>query len=1103
MEKIVLRNIYLLNWYGFVDVTIPVDDDLTFVTGENESGKSTILDAFKYAFIGDTEFNKSSGAAKRDLKSYTRCLIDPTTGKYARPADIYPTVYTHIALEFFDKLNNKNTILGVVIEISPSNDITSRRYRIDNKKLSDISFTYRDGDKEVPYNAKKFCERYQVKQMDVNDGLDDFMNAVGLRLSKNYRDDYKRKLRNMMTYKAESRIPEFMKRFVLEDKPVDFRKLKESKKSIDQLNSDLENIKEELKIIDGVLKYFIEYENVSARLVLDDVKEIYESILKLEHQISENRSKENQNSIRFEEIAKKIPDLENERNIKFNELTEASMRLSELDGQKAIDDEEKKRNNLQLELRTYEQSRQELANFQNIVSNILKKDFVVNDESINYSILSSLESRSYNNSEKEFEIKKLKNKLSEIRDAAIKRIAILEYQRNQLNSEIEQLAEKPQSLNKNQINYDHLKEQAGLIREINREFEKRKIDSAAKVVCEYVIDIDSEWQSSIESFLNVHRYAIIVEPEYFDIANKVLDASDNRHVELVRTKTLDKKEIEVYEDSVVKKLQINNPSAKKYFEFWLGKIHAVELDQVSEYDSAMSKEGKISRNMSVTYLDFRKLKEYCLGLNAIEKTKKIVAGNLNKEKEKEQDLLRQIKETEGSKTSIASYLESFKDYDYSSSYSYVDTLSELKKCEERIKDLRRALADNAEYMALSERVDHIQKEYDGLDGTIRKLSAESSQLQADNKHIRYDIERDQKEVAEKNKRIDDIGIDHPIQVKSALEECRMFDYLTIGASKRAYETHSRDSRRYRELEGTLIPGEQNKYNSRKNPDEYLPIGVDHEAEYQKRKTRIQVEDLDKLQIKMKEQTRKYEQIFKNDFCTKVYQTARDALTDTKNINKELRNLAFSTKYQFEIDMVKDGSDFAKIIEYSEFLEKTASKDTSQMLFGEIVGYSNEEMDEMENKILEIINRISSKDDNDEEIERFSDYRNYLQYEISISNEDIPDGKLSRQIGYNSGAATQIPYLLILAASLSMFYNQRENCARLIFIDEPFEKMSDDNIKKMLEFFKQQNFQVILCAPSNKMDSIGSECNTIVPVLKIKNEKMLVGKVQFNEKEQLH
>jgi len=275
MNKIELKNIFLLNWYGFINVTIPVDDDLTFITGENESGKSTILDAFKYAFIGDTEFNKSSGTAKRDLKSYTRCLIDPTKGTYARPADRYPTVYTHIALEFHDELNKKDIVLGVVIETASSNDISSTRYIIHGKKIKDIRFTYSEGEKEIPYSARKFCETYQTKQMQVNEGLDQFMIAVGLRLSKNYRDDYKRKLRNMMTYKAESRIPEFMKKFVLEEKPVDFKKLKDSKKNIDQLNADLTNVQEELEIIDEILNHYNEYEKIQARQVLDNVKDLY------------------------------------------------------------------------------------------------------------------------------------------------------------------------------------------------------------------------------------------------------------------------------------------------------------------------------------------------------------------------------------------------------------------------------------------------------------------------------------------------------------------------------------------------------------------------------------------------------------------------------------------------------------------------------------------------------------------------------------------------------------------------------------------------------------------------------------------------------------
>ncbi|MBR0418656.1 MAG: AAA family ATPase [Erysipelotrichaceae bacterium] len=1098
MNKIELKNIFLLNWYGFVNVTIPVDDDLTFITGENESGKSTILDAFKYAFIGDTEFNKSSGAAKRDLKSYTRCLIDPTKGTYARPADKYPTVYTHIALEFNDELNKKDFVLGVVIETSSSNDISSTRYIINNKRIEDLCFTYYEGEKEVPYSARRFCEQYQVKQMQVNDGLEQFMNAVGLRLSKNYRDDYKRKLRNMMTYKAESRIPEFMKRFVLEDKPVDFKKLKDSKKNIDQLNADLSNIQEELSIIDDILDDYSEYERISARLVLDDVKDIYGDILKLEHEISQNEGTERQNTLRIKEIDDKIPEYEKEKSKKFDELTEAKMQLSQMDGQKAISDEEQKKKDLEYALKDLNLKRQQLKNFQEVVNSLLEKQKIAEDQTIDSNILQSLEERVYDDSQKKFAVERLKSKLQEIVQNADNKIGELNYQKNLCDAEISRLQNKLDELNKNQINLDSTRNQTNLISEINREFEKRRINSTAKMAYEFVADIDNEWQNSVEAFLNVHRYAVIVEPEYFDIANDVLDKSNNRYVELVRTKALEERNVEVVEDSVVKKLEVNNDIARKYFEFWLGRIHAVDISDVHNYDSAMSKEGKLSRNMSVTYLDFRRLKEFCLGFNAIKKTKKIVEKDLELEKEKEADLLKQFNSYNDLRSDMTSYLESFKDYDYSSAFKYVDTLSDINKSENRLKELKTALENNSEYMTLCERVDYYEKEHKKLEDRILDLSGERSKKQSDNNYLRNVIESGRREINEKNSQIENIGVNYPTQVKDALEECKLFDYLTIEASKRSYETRSREDRRKRELENSTIPTKQNKYNSKRNPDDYLPVGIEHEAVYRKRKNKLQVDDLDKLQSKMKTQTRKYEQIFKNDFCTRVYQAAKDALSDTRDINKELRNLAFSTRYQFEINMVNDGSDYAKVIKYSEFLEKTASTDSSQMQLGDVSGYSSEEMDEMEEEILEIINRITSKDDNDEEMLNFSDYRNYLQYEITISNEDIPEGKLSRQIGYNSGAATQIPYLLILAASLSMFYNQRENCSRLIFIDEPFEKMSDDNIKKMLEFFKQQNFQVILCAPSNKMDSIGSECNTIVPVLKIRNEKMLIGKVQFNE-----
>lgn len=59
-------------------------------------------------------------------------------------------------------------------------------------------------------------------------------------------------------------------------------------------------------------------------------------------------------------------------------------------------------------------------------------------------------------------------------------------------------------------------------------------------------------------------------------------------------------------------------------------------------------------------------------------------------------------------------------------------------------------------------------------------------------------------------------------------------------------------------------------------------------------------------------------------------------------------------------------------------------------------------------------------------------------------------------------------------------------------------MSDHNIKLMLDFFKNQDFQVIFCAPPNKLESIGNECGVIIPVLKISNDNMQIGKVKFHE-----
>ena len=100
------------------------------------------------------------------------------------------------------------------------------------------------------------------------------------------------------------------------------------------------------------------------------------------------------------------------------------------------------------------------------------------------------------------------------------------------------------------------------LKEINREFKKQGIQEEAHMACEYVVKLkDENWRTAIEAFLGVHRYAVLVPGETFDLANAVFDRSKHRYVELVNTKRLMAKTMDCAEDSVFHYLQIQNETA--------------------------------------------------------------------------------------------------------------------------------------------------------------------------------------------------------------------------------------------------------------------------------------------------------------------------------------------------------------------------------------------------------------------------------------------------------------------------------------------------------------------------------------------------------------
>ena len=1103
MNKTILRNIHLINWYGFSNRTIPVSENLTLISGENECGKSTILDAIKYAYTGDTQFNKATsgyntGVGKRNLVSYTRCLVDASAGIYARPADKIPVVYTHIALEYFDQINENPFVLGVVIETAVTDIRGTHWYALDGKRIADISFVYEEDSLIKPYDASGFQKKYGVQMKTKKEGITLFMQMIGLKLPYQEVPKYQRKLRNIMAYNPAAKIQEFIKESVLEEHDINFDKLKEAKKNIEQINGSLEQINQELQDLDSILADYDEHDKKAVQLKIDDIKIKYKDLVQCQRDIREAEELIKRSSITCEALGKKIEEQNQEIDDIDKTYSETRRALLDLDVSKAIEASKQLIDTYEKQLTKLNDEKERLETFQQKMKEMIVQLSEMGVTIQNDNVLGRLTSKNLEVAEKQRFIDSLKEEVQECRDTLIEKNILLKKELEIVQNECIEQNNIIESCNKNRMDYSNVQEQVELIKEINRELLKHDINEEAHMAYEYVIELkDENWRNAIEAFLGVHRYAVIVSKYAFDVANAVLDKSRYRYVELVNTKRLMSKVKDCEKDSVFHYLSVQNETAANYFKFWLGRIHAVNIENVPDYDNAMSMEGKLSRNMAVTYINTRKIRSYCLGSQAIELNRRAAEKRLHELEKKEKEILLEQRSVQDKSKYLQDGISCFKEFNLNSHKEWTDVSVDLNNEKGHYKELLEAQKNNAEFMALNERVSVLGNQLEikkkDLEENIKQKIILETTVSEKKKLVKDLKEKEIEKQAELNKE----RIVGNSSVEKAIEEYDQYlsgDNQNGGLMVRA--TKERVDRRVREIEGNII-GKEQAYNNRKQEVDKLPIGLEYEADYQRRRGKIWIDDLQGIQQKLKEQTITYERIFTREFVLNIYNTAKDAKDDISDINKELRKLQFSTKYQFDVKMLNDNSDYAKILRYAEYLQETNNMSDGQMTFTSLMSYENDEVETREREIRDIINKIIDHNDI-AEIKKFADYRNYMSYEIIINNDEVKDGKLSKQVGYNSGAGTQIPYTLILSAALSMLYNVRVNSVRLIFIDEPFEKMSDHNIKLMLDFFKNQNFQVIFCAPPNKLESIGSECGVIIPVLKISNDNMQIGEIKFHE-----
>ncbi len=1097
---IALKKVRLINWYGFSNETAPIGF-FTLIAGRNGNGKSAMLDAVKYAAYGDTVFNKSSESkGSRTLSSYTRGLLDATAGTYMRPADRIPNVYSHIALEYFDDVEDKSFVLGAVIETNAANNCQTYRYVADRFSLDQMEHTYKEDGFDIPLSASALQKKYRLTLLNREQGLPRFMQMTGLKLNLGQMPTYLRKLRGIMSYDPNARIDQFIRESVLEERNVDFKKLIEAKENIEQLNDNFNMIQEEISELDRVLGEYDAWENESNRLLADDIRIVYRNMRTLTEEIEKQNTEREQAQRIREDAAENLKILENRKRDVEQRLIKAKINLDSLDSMRMISQEQERLEKLEEDKEVLLKKCSDLEQFQTVISEIMNRFFGQAEQIADRDILASLCGHEYTAAQKASAVAGMKRKTDLAYDEIVKQISGVERGIEDLEKGLDTQNRILEECKRHQNTYRQIPEFVGLKEQINRELEKRKIPARAKFACEYVIGLaDEEWRDAIEAFLGPRRYTILVDPEYYDIADDVLNRSEYRYAHLFNTKLLMRRNVKVEEDSVVSMLQIKNPTAKRYFEFQLGRMRAVPLEEVRMYENAISKEGRVSVAMDGYFLRFDRIRSYYLGQKTFELNRVRAQKEISRLQEEKKEKLVVKEDLMGQKNILAQNKEFFREYDYDAHLKYQRVSDEIRESREQLERLRKAQTDNQEYIELNETVGRLEEEQKA----ISKEYTENIKTDSDQKttitRCEDRIKDKTEKLGEQEKRYKEYQIEHYAVVQKTVEAYEK--YLESGkkgpGGLLAEETRGRIRRSIEQHKSSLMQL-QADYNAKRSGN-MLPRGTEGRSQYAARRDRIWMDNLQEVRQKLEEQTRRYEDIFKNEFVLTILNSCERARSDLKQINRELASLNFAAKYEFDVHYVRDGSEYAKIIDYARFLderEQLGGRAEGQMTFGMLTEVSDEEGEQLERDMKRIVNRIIEKN-SEEVISRFADYRNYMTYEILITNQVLNRAKLSRQTGFNSGAEVQIPYLLILASALLLIYNQRTNSTRLVFIDEPFAKMDPGNIKLMLEFLRSQRLQVIFCSP-DKTDSIGNECEVILPALRVAADRMELGIVQFHK-----
>ena len=1065
-----LTKVRVINWHYLNNETVEINGN-TLLTGSNGTGKSTLLDAITYVLTaGDTVFNLAANdKGKRDLRSYVKCKLGIDDKEYLRNGD----VSAHIALEFYDERTNTYFTVGSVIDaFGDLTPVKSIFYKA-NEPINDSFFISEDN---IIYSTVEFrkhnpsFEYYLVKK----EAKRAFRNAFG-----SINEDFYRLIPKALAFKPIADVKDFIYQNILEEKQIDVTAIQESIRAYKELENTLRVIQSkisDLKEIDVIYQEIIKIEEnksyIEYLMKLFDVEKIKSNISDYKIKIA-----------KYEEIKKIRENDLREIDLENQSLQERARdiynMLSQDEGYKA--DEYVKREILRTksEIEMLESNKasflRRISGFKDVINELrrLSNEGLYNEAStINLSLINSQQVE-----EAKIRLTDFNNRLRQLRDKKNQDLGKLQIEMSKLIEQINQISVTVRNFGQNKLNYRP--ELLALRSEIQEGLKRiYNYDVNVHIFAELCEVTDPSWQDTIEIFLGNRRFNLIVEPRYFDQALQIFSRIKDRYriygIGLINTKQISKY-TKYDQNSLASIIDSENEDARCYINYSCGNVimvgSALELEK---YPNSITKDGLIYRGFTVTNLNPNIDKPF-MGKNAVTKA-------LEEWKIKAENAKSEYVELNSKLEALQKEVELLDQIDVRPLLTDIDNALELEKQKGILEDLinHSKKAQNSTPTELEDDYAKIQETIKANDNKRISLSMEIGSIDANIKSVYRSIDEENAHLDGLSKELKALAKDNPLIVERAKAE-----YQEAMQSKSAFDAYiarfKEEESVFQSLVDSLTQKQYayiNKYNST------LSIGLSEMRTFLAELNKLEKSELVTYEKKVRQARESAEVVFKEDFIAKLRYNILAAEKEIGKVNETLAGIQFGgDKYEFI---------FPRSSEYAKFYEMVTSDlaDVNQGLF------TFEFQAKYDEQITELFESLSQDELNSNgALNKFTDYRTYMDYDIRITNENGDTKTFSKISKVTSGGETQVPFYVAIIASFVRVYQKGNSLASdpigLVLFDEVFDKMDGNRINAMMDFITSMPLQIMIACPPDKVDILQPHVSTTLITVRQGNKAQII------------